>query len=89
MTRVTEEEFEGKEVSRIYVAGSVREAEVVERLLDRNGIDYLIEIEEYRRLTLLLSPTSKGVAFYVLDGQADHCKALLKAKRMLAGLVDG
>ncbi len=88
MTRVGEEEFEGKEVSRIYIAESVREAKAVESALDREGVAYLIDIEQFQRHSFITSPTAKGLAFYVLCGQADHCRDLLRRTGLAAGLMD-
>jgi hypothetical protein len=85
-------EFEGRseqEIARIYIAGSVAEAEAVEILLSEHGMDYSIELEEFIRSGFnLLSSTHVGATFYVLSDQAEFCRTLLKGKGLTSGIQE-
>ncbi|HEX9757231.1 MAG TPA: hypothetical protein VGB26_05465 [Nitrospiria bacterium] len=89
MSRLTLEEFSGKEVSRIYIAGKLSEAKKVEAVFDRRGVDYAVAIEPYKKLNFFLFPTEyNGAFFYVLSGQLEYCKNLLIKEGLTLGLVD-
>ncbi len=88
MARVTEDEFAGKDIAPVYLAETLKEAKTVEEILNGNGIDYLVEIEQYAKMSILTSPVGTGVAFYVLAGQAAFCRSLLESKGASAGIVD-
>jgi hypothetical protein len=76
LARVEITEFSDKQSSRIFIAGSLREAERAEKLLTENAISYTIEIEEFVKPGLFSSGVMEGVAFYVLSSQRDLCKVL-------------
>jgi len=89
MSRFTLEEFSGKEVSRIYIAGKLSEAKKVEEVFDRMGVDYAVAIEPYKKLNFFFFPTEyNGAFFYVLSGQMEYCKNLLVGERLTVGLVN-
>ena len=70
------EYFDDREVSLIHIAGTLRGALKLERLLTEQGIDYAVETDKY--VSGFLFATEKtGAFFYVLSGQADYCRALL------------
>jgi hypothetical protein len=86
MARVDFETWEGKEVTRVYIAGRLAEALHVEKTLTQHGIDYAVDFEPFRLLVLGIFPSEHiGVGFYVLSGQADFSKRAL----LDAGLTTG
>lgn len=85
MGRIELEDFPGKDISRIFIAGSVKEAELVENVLNQNGIDYAISLEPYVRL--FFGTERNGIAFYVLSGQEALCRELLSSRGLTLGLT--
>ena len=85
MGRLEIEYFSDKDISRIFIAGSIKETESAEDILTRNGIDYAISLEPYTRL--FFGTEREGIAFYVLSGQASYCRKLLASKGLSQGLV--
>lgn len=85
MGRIQIEDFTDKGISRIFMAGSVNEAEVIEDLLTDNGIDYAVSLEPF--LTVISLSERNGIAFYVLSGQEHYCRGLLASKGMASGLT--
>ena len=78
-----------RELARIYIAGTLAEAERVEAALEMGGIDYAVEIEPYLWHLLDVVPSEhRGAAFYVLAGQATVGRERLRSAGMSAGLVD-
>jgi len=88
MARVEIEEFSAKDISRIFVAGSIREAERAEALLTENAISYAVQIEEFVNPGFFTGSAKKGVVFYVISGQRDFCRQLLLANGLKTGLID-
>ena len=89
MVRVEFEFFNGKEVSRIYIAGSLGEARRVEEVLTERNIDYSVEVEPFERYILGLFPSRHaGATFYVPAGQADHCRQMLFETGLRVGIID-
>ncbi len=85
MGRVEFENFSDKDISRIFIAGSIRETESAEDILTQNGIDYAISLETYTRL--FFGTERQGIAFYVFSSQASYCRELLASKGLSQGLV--
>jgi hypothetical protein len=86
MGRVDFDQWEGKEVTRVYIAGRLAEARDVEKTLTDHGIDYAVDLEPFRLMVLGIFPSEHtGVGFYVLSGQAHFSKRAL----LDAGLRDG
>ncbi len=81
------EEFVGHEVTRIFIASNLNEAQNVEKLLTLRGIDYAIEIERYVRLSVF-GTDAAGAAFYVSYGQGSFCRDLLREAGFVAGIVE-
>ncbi len=81
-------EFSDKETSRIFIAGSLREAERAERLLSTHGVSYAIEIEEFVNPGFFPSGVMEGVAFYVLSSQRDLCKSLFDENGLSKGWIE-
>ena len=90
MAQVELEEFEDKEIKRVYMAGSQEDAKRVENLLDDEAIDYAIDLEPYTTVTGLIMPTSQkqGVAFYVIAGQSDYCRNIFMSNGLKAGIIN-
>ena len=84
MTRVEPEALENHELARVYLAGTLAEAQQVEGLLTGTGVDYVVKVEPFR--TSLFFGVRNGAAFYVADGQADYCRSHLAAAGMAYGV---
>lgn len=85
MPRKLPEEFEGKELESLCVASKLREAEKIESVLDRKGIEYTFEIVEFsgrKLLSILFGVKREGVMFKVLKEQYDLCRELLIKERI-------
>ena len=85
MGRIDIEDFSDKDISRIFIASSIKEAESAEDILTQNGMDYAISLEPYTRL--FFGTERKGIAFYVLSGQASYCRKLFELKGLSSGLT--
>jgi hypothetical protein len=82
-------DFEGKELSLIYVAGETAEAKSIESLLAEQEITYTLKPTPFLRHNLLFEGTAElpGVGFYVLSAQAKYCRNLLLKNKFKVGLV--
>ena len=88
MVRVTEETFEdGAEIIRVYLAGSLSEAQSVEQALDAAGVDYLAETESFASPGLLGPRQRTGVGFWVLTAALDAAAEALTRAGLTSGLV--
>lgn len=89
MARVDPEEILGKEVTRVYIAANIGEADRVEEVLTDRGFDYIVEIEPYVKRILGIFPSKiAGAGFYVLSDQAPPARTALCAAGLVAGLED-
>lgn len=89
MALVDPERFAQKEIARVYIAGRLREAREVERVLTERGIDYAIEIEPFHtRLLGIFHREYDGVAFYVLSADGEASRSALREARLTEGLVE-
>ena len=75
------------ELERVYIAGTLAEAQDVEALLTGNGVDYVVQVEPYRA-SILFGPRH-GAAFYVSAVQAAYCREHLIASGFERGVLDG
>jgi len=83
------DEFSGKEVDCVYIAARRSEAKQVEDALSDNGIDYMVDIERFESTFLGVFRTERdGVGFYVVAGQAEFCREVLRAAGLVQGLVE-
>lgn len=67
----------------VYIAGTTRDAEAAESTLNGAGVDYAVELEEYRTdsiLGTLFGGTYTGLLFHVPVAQHKAAKALLEAE---------
>lgn len=87
MGRIQLEDFTDKTISLIFIAANVVQAERVEDILTRKGIDYAIVMEPYRRIGLISTSELNGIAFYILSGQAQYCIHLLESEGLSSGLT--
>ncbi len=67
MSKIDMEEFSKQErdITRIFIASNLKEAQSIEEILIGHGIDYAVKIEKYVRLGLFPSEIP-GVAVYVM-----------------------
>ena len=71
----------GRDLRLVAIAGSVREAEVAERVLTMAEVDYVIRLEAYwpgGLMAIFATAPRTGAYFYVLAGQHRYCGGLLK-----------
>ncbi len=88
MPRVTEEAFEeGSQIVRVYLAGSLREAQSVEAVLDGAGVAYLAEAEQYGTPHALGARMRAGVGLWVPEAALDTAADALERAGLLSGLV--
>jgi hypothetical protein len=80
---------EGTELIRVYLAGSVGEAEAAEAALTAAGIAYAVEVESYIAPTLLGSGSPRqGAGLWLLELELDAACAALERAGLVRGLVD-
>ncbi len=89
MALVDPETFDGKDVAMVYVAGRLSEGKRVEQVFAENAIDYAVDVEPFESRVLgILRVEYEGVGFYVLSGQADFCRRVLRDAGLVQGLVE-
>jgi len=75
-----EPEFFGEsELVLIYMARRLKRALALEKLLNENGVDYLLETGHYTS-GLLFRTTKVGVYFYTTPEAAERTRALLNER---------
>ncbi|HEX8618515.1 MAG TPA: hypothetical protein VF911_13090 [Thermoanaerobaculia bacterium] len=72
----------------VFIAATVAEAEFVEELLDREGIEFELTPEPYLRGGMFSVMCLQGLLFIVLRGQAAYCRALLTDAGLERGVVN-
>lgn len=70
----------------VFIAATVAEAELVERLLDEEGIEYELTPEAFMRGTVS-GACLQGLLFEVRSGQAGYCRKLLLDAGLARGVV--
>ncbi len=85
MGRIEIEDFSDKNISRIFIAASIKEAEFVEDVLTQDGIDYGVSLESF--VQGIFVSERDGIAFYVLSAQASYCRKLLESKGLSSGVT--
>jgi hypothetical protein len=81
--------FDDKEVALVYIAGRLSEGKRVEQVFTENAVDYAVDVEPFESRVLgILRVEYEGVGFYVLAGQADFCRGILRAAGVVQGLVE-
>ena len=88
MAKIDPEDFDDQQTELVFIARRVREAERVEALLTDEGIDYAIAFEPFLHGGIFGVTTLTGVGFYVLSGQARHCRELLEQRGLAVGVIE-
>lgn len=89
MARIAMDDFEeGTEIVRVYVAGSLSEAQAVEAVLDDAGVDYGVEVEALPSGGLLSGRARSAAGFWVPAEAVDASAGALERAGHLRGLVD-
>jgi hypothetical protein len=86
MSHLTDEEWGDRAGARVYIAGSISEAEKVRTLLDRHEVEFRTELVRYAyRSMLLFTGQASGVLFQVGLDVADSVRLRL----VDAGFTEG
>ncbi len=85
MALVDAEALEPRELARIFIAWTLRDAQRAEALLTAAGVDYVVRVEPIGRTLFRLK--RNGAVFYVVAEQADFCAEQLQAAGLSAGVV--
>lgn len=73
----TLDEFGESELELVMVSTKLKQAIAVEELLDKEGLDYGVEVDQFRGGLLGLSNRT-GVFFYAVTTEAEKFRDLLK-----------
>lgn len=76
-----------KDLERIFIARTLRQARKVEALLTQAGVEYAVQVEPYGR-SLLFGTIRHGAAFYVAGEHAPACRERLVAAGFGNGVVE-
>ena len=88
MAIVSLDSFSEREVEPVFIAGSLSEAQRIEKILTDQGIDYAVEIEKYIQTGMLLTSEYNGATFYVLSRQAPLCRKLFLDYGFSNGIIE-
>ncbi len=86
MGRIELEKFSDLNITRIYIAKNIKEAQSIEKLLTEKNIDYALSVEPFLPPTLLQSERM-GAAFYVETAQSDTCRQIITDQGLDAGII--
>jgi len=67
-----------EDVSLVYIAGNVVDAEKAERVLTEQGVDYVLSLESFASTSLMRMGEHKGLFVYVPTAQHGSCRDLLE-----------
>jgi len=70
----------------IFIAQTLREAQRVEELLTRRGVDYEVQVELFGYT--LLGSARYGAMFYVTAGHEDYCRSTLMDADLSLGVIE-
>jgi len=80
---------EGTEVVRVYLAGTLEEAQQAEAVLDALGLTFAAEVETFDARTFLgIGSSRQGVGLWLLEADVDAACTALEQAGLLKGLVD-
>jgi hypothetical protein len=79
---------EGTEIVRVYLAGTLAEAQAAERALTAVGVEYATELEDVATRSILLSGVRRAVGLWVREAAVDAAADALERAGCVAGLVD-
>jgi hypothetical protein len=77
--RIDPQEYNSEELDLIYIAAAVDEGQQVEAILDEHGIDYAIQVEQYRSGVIFASVRA-GAFFYVQADVAERSREILQQR---------
>ncbi len=86
MGRIDLEKFSDLNITRIYIAKNIKEAQSIEILLTEKNIDYALSVEPFLPPSLLQSERM-GAAFYVESTQSDICRQIIVNQGLGAGII--
>src|SRR5258705_3049081 len=84
MARVEPEALENQDLTPVFLATKLKEAQRVEHAL--TDVSYVVEVEAYSRS--LFGTLRYGATFYVIAGQAEYCRSRLVAAGLHRGVID-
>jgi hypothetical protein len=70
------DDYGDSELELVYIARRLQEAKNVEALLTEHGLDYTVQVEQYRAGVIFVSVRA-GAFFYVPVETAPRCRELL------------
>lgn len=70
--------FEDKEVALVYIGKRLKEAQAVEELLTRSGVEYHVEVDMYFG-GVIFRRERAGAFFYVEAGVAEQVRGIVAA----------
>jgi hypothetical protein len=88
MARIAIDDFGDKEIALVYFAARLAEAQLVEAELDKNSIEYAVEVESYLTTVIFWISEYKGAAFYVIAEQISLCRQILRDAGLTGGLLE-
>ncbi len=86
MGRIDLEKFSDLNITRIYIAKNIKEAQSIENLFTEKNIDYALSVEPFLPPSLLQSERM-GVTFYVESTQSDICRQIIVDQGLGAGII--
>jgi hypothetical protein len=72
--------FDDRDITLVHIAGTLRGALELEKLLTEHGIDYAVETDKYSGGFLFWTEKT-GAFFYVLASDSGRARELLRRKR--------
>jgi hypothetical protein len=88
MARFAIEDLSERDITAVFVAGSLEEARLAEELLTVNQVDYAVQVEPYYGPGPFFMSEYRGAAFYVPVGFAVFCRGLLAEHGLKGGLLE-
>jgi hypothetical protein len=90
MARLNPDQLDENEIELVYVAGTLAEAQRVEKALSDAGVDFTIGPEEFRQglFSHVTDSVHTGAGFFVIKGQAQYCRELVRRAGLRAGVVE-
>ena len=74
------------EPERVFIAWSLKVAQLAEEVLTGHGVTYAVEVEALGR-SFLFGAARHAAVFYVASGQAEYCRGQLTEAGLAKGVV--